>query len=246
MKLDLPPRSVQQKYVDVYKSMIANQQSYERGLEDLKLVCDGYIEDLKKRLPHSRIGDYIAISDERNDDGTFELADVMGVSIEKCFIETKADMKDVNLQPYYLVYPDDFAYVPVTSRNGGKISLANNETDRTYICSSSYVVFRSKDKDKLLPRYLRMHFERSEFNRYARFHSWGSAREIFDWNEMCNVKIPIPDLKVQKAIADIFTVYIARKKINEQLKAQIKEICPILIRGSIEEGGERIGKAKEL
>ena len=77
---------------------------------------------------------------------------------------------------------------------------------------------------------------RTEFDRYARFHSWGSARETFDWDEMCNVEIPIPDIKVQKAIAEVFAVYNARKRINEQLKAQIKDICPILIKGSLEEG----------
>ena len=77
---------------------------------------------------------------------------------------------------------------------------------------------------------------RGEFDRYARFHSWGSARETFDWDEMCNVDIPIPDIKVQEAIAEVFAVYNARKRINEQLKAQIKDICPILIKGSLEEG----------
>ena len=80
-------------------------------------------------------------------------------------------------------------------------------------------------------------FSRSEFNRYARFNSWGSARETFDWTEMCDVEIPIPELKVQRAIAEIFSVYNERKKINELLKAQIKNICPVLIRGSLEYGG---------
>nr|MBQ4455505.1 restriction endonuclease subunit S [Clostridia bacterium] len=99
----------------------------------------------------------------------------------------------------------------------------------------SYVVFRSKDPEKLFPQYLMLFFSRSEFNRYARFHSLGSARETFDWAEMCEVEIPIPDIKVQKAIAEIFSVYVERKKINEQLKAQIKDICPILIKGSLED-----------
>ena len=78
-------------------------------------------------------------------------------------------------------------------------------------------------------------FSRTEFDRYARFNSWGSARETFDWETMCDVQIPIPDIKIQEAIAELYTVYNTRKKINEQLKAQIKDICPILIRGSVEE-----------
>ena len=79
---------------------------------------------------------------------------------------------------------------------------------------------------------------RDEFDRYARFNSWGSARETFDWSEMCNVEIPIPDISIQKSIAEIYSVYTQRKKINEQLKAQIKDICPILIKGSLEEAIE--------
>ena len=78
-------------------------------------------------------------------------------------------------------------------------------------------------------------FTRAEFNRYARFHSWGSARETFDWTEMCDVEIPIPDIDVQRAIVEIFTVYIMRQRINERLKSQIKDICPILTKGSLEE-----------
>ena len=233
--IELPDISIQQKYVDVYKSMVANQQSYERGLEDLKLVCDGYIEDLQKKLPCTPIGEYIETVELKNDDLKFGIETVRGISIEKKFIETKADMKDVNLRPYLIIHPNDFAYVTVTSRNGEKISIALNDSHTTYICSSSYVVFRSKDKEKLLPQYLMLYFSRPEFNRYARYNSWGSARETFDWSEMCNIQIPIPDIKIQKAIAEIFSVYISRKRINEQLKAEIKNICPILIRGSMEE-----------
>ena len=80
-----------------------------------------------------------------------------------------------------------------------------------------------------------MLFRRSEFDRYARFHSWGSARETFDWEEMCDVEIPVPPIEIQQDIVNIYEVYLARKKINEKLKSQIKDICPILIKGSIEE-----------
>ena len=81
-----------------------------------------------------------------------------------------------------------------------------------------------------------MFFNRTEFDRYARFHSWGSARETFTWNDLVEVEIPIPDIEIQKSIASVYSVYVKRKEINEQLKAQIKDICPILIRGSLEEG----------
>ena len=236
VQLNLPSFSIQKKYVAIYKAMVANQQSFERGLEDLKLVCDGCIEDLRRKMPCERIGPYLEPSEIKNEESHYGLDDVRGVSIAKIFIETKADMEGVNLTPYYIVQPNEFAYVTVTSRNGGKISIALNDSEDTYICSSSYVVFRSRDVEKLCPQYLMLYFLRTEFDRYARVHSWGSARETFDWEEMCNVEIPIPDINVQKAIAEVYEVYNIRKKINEQMKAQIKDICPILIKGSLEEG----------
>lgn len=242
LEIELPDLPTQQKYVDVYNAMVANQQAYERGLEDLKLTCDAYIEDLRKQIPPEKIGKYIEPEETTNADLQFGIADVRGVSIEKKFIETKADMEGVSLAPYLLIQPNEFAYVPVTSRNGGKISIALNDSDKTYICSSSYVVFRSRNIEELLPQYLMLFFSKNEFNRYSRFHSWGSAREAFDWDAMCDVQIPIPDIEIQKSIAEMYTVYNKRKKINEQLKAQIKNICPILIRGSLEDGGEPNGE----
>lgn len=236
IEIELPELSIQQKYVDIYNAMVANQQSYERGLEDLKLVCDGYIEDLRRQMPCEKIGPYIVQIETSNGDLRYGIDDVRGVSIGKKFIDTKADMAGVDLKPYLVVGPNEFAYAPVTSRNGGRITIALNESESTYVCSSSYVAFKSANGKALLPQYLMLFFARSEFDRYARFNSWGSARETFDWSEMCNVEVPIPDIKIQKSIAEIFAVYNERKSINERLKAQIKDICPILIKGSLEEG----------
>ena len=147
-------------------------------------------------------------------------------------------MEDVSLNPYILVKPGYFAYVTVTSRNGEKITIAHNKSDQTYIVSSSYVVFKVKNISLLCPDYLFIYFSRPEFDRYARFNSWGSARETFDWDEMCDVRIPIPDIEIQHDIVNIFEAYNTRKEINEKLKAQIKDICPILIKGSLEEAGK--------
>ena len=238
IEIDLPSLDIQQKYVDVYNAMLANQQTYERGLEDLKLVCDGYIEDLRRNNKLCSIGHHIELSENKNDDLNYGIKAVRGISIEKKLIDTKADMSGVSLKPYYLLKPEEFAFVSVTSRNGGRISLAINDTQETYICSSSYIVFRCKDKKELLPQYLMLFLSRDEFDRYARFNSWGSARETFTFEDMKEVEIPIPDIEIQKSIVNIYNCYIERKRINEQLKAQIKDICPILIKGSIEEGGK--------
>lgn len=239
--IPLPDIEVQERYVEIYNAMLENQKNYERGLEDLKVVCDVYIEELRKEMPHKKLGNYISLCDEKNDDLVYSLDAVRGISIEKRFIYTKANMEGVSLKPYAVVKPDEFAYVTVTSRNGEKISLARNDSDETYICSSSYIVFKVDDTNTLLPAYLSMLFERSEFNRYSRFNSWGSARETFDWEEMKNVLIPIPNIEIQQDIVNIFEAYNTRRDISEKFKAQIKDICPILIKGSIEEGR----KAKE-
>lgn len=235
IEINLPPIDIQQKYVAVYNAMLANQQSYERGLEDLKLTCDAYIDQLRSQYPLQKLGTFISVCEEKNEKLQYGIDDVKGVSIEKKFIDTKANMEGVSLRPYAVIKPDEFAYVTVTSRNGGKISLAHNNTQNTYICSSSYVVFTITDTDTLLPSYFAMLFRRSEFDRYARFHSWGSARETFDWEEMCDVEIPVPPIEIQQDIVNIYEVHLARKEIDEKLKSQIKDICPILIKGSIEE-----------
>lgn len=233
--IPLPNIMIQRKYVKIYNSMVANQYSYERGIEDLRIVLEGYIDKLRNSVQHETIGNYIEICENKNDDLQYGLDSVRGISIEKKLIDTKADMTGVNLKSYYLLKPNEFVYVTVTSRNGEKISLAINDSEDTYICSSSYVVFRCKNTNSLLPQYLMLYFSRAEFNRYARFNSWGSARETFDWNEMCEVKIPIPNIETQKAIADIYSCYVERKAIGEKLKKRIMDICPILIKGSLVE-----------
>ena len=151
VRIELPSLPAQKKYVAIYKAMVANQQSYERGLEDLKLVCDGYIEDLRRSMPCEKIGPYIELVETTNSERRYGIDDVRGVSIDKKFIDTKADMTDVNLEPYLIVHPNEFAYVTVTSRNGEKISIALNDSKDDYICSSSYVAFRCKDINALLP-----------------------------------------------------------------------------------------------
>ncbi len=234
MEIELPPISVQQKYVDIYNAMLANQQSYEHGLADLKLVCDAYIENLGKKTVPEKIGRYLIPCDERNEIG-LSVDFVRGLSVSKQVITTKANMNGVSLSNYKLFSPNAIAYVSDTSRRGDKMSLGFNDSENTYLVSSISTVFKTNE-EHLLPEYLMLFFCRDEFDRYARFHSWGSARETFDWDEMCYVEIPVPDIKIQQDIVDIFKAYNARKEIAEKLKAQIQNICPILIKGSIEEG----------
>lgn len=235
LDITLPSIEQQRKYVDVYLALQNNLAAYQSKVEELKMVCDGYLDKLKVENEKLKIGEFIEVCDERNSEGIYTLKNLRGVSIEKKFIDTKADMAGVSLAPYIVVKPDYFVFVPVTSRNGEKITLAINDSEDTYIVSSAYTVFRVKDTNRLLPEYLFMFFNRPEFDRYARFNSWGSAREVFTMDDMNDVEIPIPDISVQREIVNIHKCYIERQRIAEALKEQLKNICPVLIRGSLTE-----------
>lgn len=207
IQLNLPDLPTQQKYVDIYNAMVANQQCYERGLEDLKLTCDAYIENLRRKIPCEKIGKYIIECATQNDIG-LKLDSVRGISTGKEFIDTKANMDGVSLSNYKIVNPNSIAFISDTSRRGDKMAIALNFSDEAYLVSSISTVF-STNKEYLLPEYLFLFFLRCEFDRYSRYNSWGSARETFDWADMCDVKIPIPDMTIQKSIAEMYTVYSA-------------------------------------
>ena len=231
MELSLPPIDVQKKYVDIYLAMLANQRAYEQGLDDLKLVYDAYIEDLRRKMPSEEIGPYIQQVSEKNVLGT--VTDNKAVSVEKVFVSSHAELEGVNIKNYLIVKNMEFAYNTVTTRNADKISIAINH-ESTCLVSPIYTVFKT-NSEKLLPEYLMLWFKRTEFDRYSRYNSWGSAREMFTYDDMKKVKIPVPNILIQKSIAEIYSVFMDRRKINEKLKAQIKNICPILVRGSLEE-----------
>ena len=232
--ITLPSIEQQRKYVDVYLALQNNLAAYQSKVEELKLVCDGYIDQLKEKSEKVKVGDFIEQSDERNSEGLYGVDAVMGISTEKTFIDTKANMNGVSLDSYKVVKKDTFVYVPDTSRRGDKMAIALNRDDNPLLVSSIYTTFRSKDTQKLLPEYLFMFFDRPEFDRYARFNSWGSAREVFTMDDMNDVAIPIPDISVQREIVNIHKCYIERQRIATQLKEQLNNLCPILIKGSLE------------
>lgn len=231
--IHLPDIDIQRKFVAVYNAMLENQQSYERRLDDLKLVCDAYIEDLRRKMPCEAIGAYIEEFNQKNEIG-LTLDSVRGIATSKEFIDTKANMDGVALDNYKIVEPGMIAFISDTSRRADKMSLALNQSEEAYLVSSISTVIKT-NKNKLLSKYLYLFFCRTGFDRYARFHSWGSARETFSIDDMKGIAIPIPNLEIQKSIVEIYEAYRTRKEINEKLKAQIKDICPILIKGSIEE-----------
>ena len=176
-----------------------------------------------------QLGEYIEPCDKRNSEGKYTLDDVRGISTDKKFIPTKANMDGVSLTSYKVVNPNEFAYVADTSRRGDKIALALNSTSSAVLISSIYTAFRSKDIDKLLPGYLYLILSRSEFDRYSRFNSWGSARETFDWSEFCRTKIPLPSIEVQQELVDTYNGLKALAEQNEALIEPLSKACEAFI-----------------
>lgn len=176
-----------------------------------------------------RLGDYIEQCDERNVEGRYALENVRGISTDKVFIPTKANMDGVSLNSYKVVNTGCFAYVADTSRRGDKIALALNLTLNPYLISSIYTTFRTRNNNDLLPEYLFLLLSRSEFDRYARFNSWGSARETFDWSELYRVEIPLPSIEVQRELVDTYNGFKSLAEQNEALIPRLFAACQAYI-----------------
>lgn len=172
-----------------------------------------------------RLGDYIEQSDKRNPDGALTETDVQGISTDKCFIPTKANLDRVSVLSYKIVAPSEFAYVADTSRRGDKVALALNSSEKDILISSIYTVFHSVDENILLPEYMFLLFNRPEFDRYTRFNSWGSARETFDWSAMERVHIPLPSIEVQRELVDTYNGLKTLAEQNEALIPRLSAAC---------------------
>jgi type I restriction enzyme S subunit len=230
--ITLPSIEQQRKYVDVYLALQSNLAVYQSKVEELKLVCDGYIEELRRKMKCEKIGTYIVESNVKNSDN--KIKEVRSVSVTKEFKLTNAKVNKNELSNYLVVRPKEIAFVQTTG-NEKVLAFAYNDYDYPVVVSSVDKVFGSKDENVLDLQYLSLFLSRKEFDRYARFNSWGSAREVFTMDDMNDVEIPIPDIKVQRQIVNIHKCYIERQRIADTLKEQLKNICPVLIRGSLTE-----------
>lgn len=229
MEIPLPSIDVQRELVYTYNGLKSLAEQNETLIPRLSAACQAYIVDCRAKYPSVPLGEYIEQLDKRNSDGALTVADVQGISTDKCFIPTKANMDGVPVLSYKIVAPSEFIYVADTSRRGDKMALALNSSDKDILVSSIYTVFRSIDKSILLPEYLFLLFNRPEFDRYTRFNSWGSARETFDWNEMCRVQIPLPPIDVQQAIVDVYHCMERAKQIATTAREKLKTLCPALV-----------------
>ena len=227
--IPLPSPAEQQKVVNAWRAFREIKEQNEAKAAPLMQLCQSYIQELKHKYPMQEIGPYIEEYDERNSNEAYGLDDVRGISIEKKIIDTKANMDGVKLSPYKVFRPNTFCYVTITSRNGEKITLSLNNDNRCYIVSSSYITFRINQEDQILPRFLYLWFCRPEFDRYARFNSWGSAREAFSFEDMKRCKVPLPPIAVQQAIVNIYKCANEAKRIAEEADRLSREVCPALL-----------------
>ena len=179
-------------------------------------------------MEYKRLGDYIREVNVRNRDE--KVTNLQGVSISKMFIPSIANTIGTDMSTYKIVKPGQFAYGPVTSRNGDKVSIALYEAKEDAIISQAYTVFDINDKNEVSNKYLMMWFQRPEFDRYARFHSHGSAREIFDWDELCNVMIPLPSIERQREIVSEYETLSRRISLNEQMIQKLEATAQALYR----------------
>lgn len=183
---------------------------------------------------YKRLGDYIREVDVRNRD--LKVTKLLGVSISKEFMTSIANTIGTDMSSYKVVEPWQSAYGPVTSRNGDKVSIALYKDDEKAIVSQAYTIFEVTNKLELLPEYLMMWFRRPEFDRYARFKSHGSAREIFSWEEMCDVELPIPPIDQQRKLVAEYNAFQQRIKLNEQLIVKLEETAQTIYRKMFVDG----------
>lgn len=228
IEIPLPSPDEQQKVVNVWRVFREIKEQNEAKAAPLMQVCQSYIQELKHKYPMQEIGPYIEECNERNLEGKFAEQDVRGIATSKGLIETKANLDGVSLNSYKLVKSKEIAFVPDTSRRGDKMSLGLNDSDKTYIVSSISSVFNVDEKN-ILPNFLYLWFCRSEFDRYARFNSWGSAREAFSFADMKRCKIPLPPIDVQRAIVNIYKCANEAKQIAEEADRLSCEVCPVLL-----------------
>ena len=226
--IPLPSPAEQQKVVNVWRAFRETKEQNEAKAAPLMQLCQSYIQELKHKYPMQEIGPYIQECNERNVGGRFTANEVRGIATSKGLIDTKANLDGVSLDSYKLVRPKEIAFVPDTSRRGDKMSLGLNDSDETYIVSSISSVFRVNEED-VLPDFLYLWFCRSEFDRYARFNSWGSAREVFSFEDMKRCRIPLPPIEVQQAIVNIYKCANEAKQIAEEADRLSREVCPALL-----------------
>lgn len=229
IEIPLPSIDVQKQYVNAYRSLQKLAEQNEALAAPLKNACMSYLSDAQRRYDVFELGNFITGVDFRNCDNIYGANSVKGLATSKKIIETKANLTGVSLTSYKIFPSRHFAYVEDTSRRGDKVSMAFNSTSENWLLSSISTVFKIIDEETLSPEYLYLFFCRSEFDRLARFNSWGSARETFPYQELQRVKIPLPPIEVQRSIVALYNCAEEARAIAREAREQLKKMAPAMV-----------------
>ena len=231
IEIPIPDIAEQRKYVDLYKGLLTNQKTYENSLEDLQLICNSFMDTLKDS-DLKPLGKLIGLVDNINTDGN--ISNLLGINVDKVFMPSKAKTTKENLVKYKVIQKGEFAYSAMQVGRDETVRVVLYTFDEPAIISPAYQVFRVNDEKEILPEFLMLWFYRPEFNRFGWFISDSSVRASLEWERFTDIKIPVPSFEKQEAIVTIYHTLEARKKINTQLKENIKPLCPVLMKGVVE------------
>ena len=224
VEIPLPDINIQKELVDIYNGLKALAEQNEALIEPLSKACEAFIVDCKAKYPEVILGEYIEELTEKNKDNLY--SKVLGLSTQKEFREPNSRVNKEELTNYKLVPNNCFAYVPTTDT--WKVFACALNKEETIVVSPIYCVFKINNSN-LLSEYLNVLFKPAEFDRYVRFNSWGSARENFNFGELCNVRIALPPIKIQQSVINLYNCLEEAKKIASEARDKLKELCPALI-----------------
>ena len=226
IKIPLPSIETQRELVSVYNGLKELAEENEKLLEPLSKSCEAFIVDCKKKYAKKRLGDLIEDIDIKNSDNKIKA--VKSVSVTKEFKETGAKVNKEELSGYKLVPPRHLSYVQ-TTKNEKCFANALNTSNETYVVTSVNKVIKSKDESILDIGFLHLFLRRNEFDRFAIFNSWGSAREVFSYEDLCDAQIPLPPIQIQQKIVDLYNCYEECKRIANEAREKISNLCPALV-----------------
>jgi type I restriction enzyme S subunit len=232
IEIQLPPIPIQQKYVDVYNALVQNQKAYEKKLEDLVMAMEISLEEFKYTARRVSVGELLIEVDDRNINS--KIKNTLGINISKDFMPSVANLSKTDLAKYKIISKGQFAYSAMQTGRDECIRIALYYSENQAIISPAYSVLQT-GVDFVLAEYIMIWFSRKESDRYGWFISDSSIRSSLELNRFFEIEIPVPDIAVQQSIVNIYNGYQRRRELVEKLKAQIKDICSILIKGAMEE-----------
>jgi type I restriction enzyme S subunit len=222
---------IQQEFVDTYNGLKALAEQNEALIKPLTEACQAYIVDCKKKYPEVELGDYIEVYEIKNHKS--KNLPFCGINKDKTFMPTVADTIELDNSKYKIVEKDVFVFSGMQTGRDVCIRLALYTKSDSILVSPAYTTFIVKDKSKILPEFLFIQFNRFEMDRYGWFLSDGSVRSNLDWSEFCRINIPIPSIEIQKAIVDLYNCAEEAKKIANDAREKMKNLCPALVQKAL-------------